>query len=137
MGSCFKFCSGGSTSDWDYSTRKEIEPHPEVFQVLECSEGTNYLYVVAKYPHCTNFDGEKVLLMKDTSKTDVLLMKALDPHFYEDNKIVARFRPDEEGKILAKILAGVQDTVDNSWKSNPDKSGGSFTDQEINENGWK
>ena len=136
MGSCFKLCSGGSTSDWDYSTRKEIEPHPEVFQVLECSEGTNYLYVVAKYPHCTNFEGEKVLVMKDTSKTDVLLMKALDPHFYEDNKIVARFKPDEEGKRLAKLLAGVQ-YVNDSWKSNPDKSGGSFTDQEINENGWK
>ena len=125
MGSCFKFCSGGSSSDWDYSTRKEIEPHPEVFQVLECIEGSNYLYVVVKYPHCTNFDGEKVLLMN-----------ALDPHFYEDNKIVARFKPDEEGKRLAKILAGVH-YVNDSWKSNPDKSGGSFTVQEMTENGWK
>ena len=125
MSSCFKFCSGGSSSDWDYSTRKEIEPHLEVFQVLECIEGSNYLYVVVKYPHCTNFDGEKVLLMK-----------ALDPHFYEDNKIVARFKPDEEGKRLAKILAGVH-YVNDSWKSNPDKSGGSFTVQEMTENGWK
>ena len=108
MGSCFKACSGGSASDWDYSTRKEIEPHPEVFEVLQCLEGTNFLYVVVKYPHCTNFEGEKVLVMKDTSKTDILLMKALDPHFYEDNKIIARFKPDEEGKKLAKILAGVK-----------------------------
>ena len=67
MSSCFRVCSGGSTSDWDYSTRKEIEPHPEVFQVLECVEGSNYLYVVVKYPHCTNFEGEKVLVLKDTS----------------------------------------------------------------------
>ena len=94
MSSCCRAYSGGSSPDWDYSTRKEIDPHPEVFQVLECLEGSNFLYVV-KYPHCTNFEGEKVLLMKDTSKTDVLLMKVLDPHFYEDNK-------------LAKILAGVQ-----------------------------
>ena len=55
MGSCFVHFSGGSTSDWDYSTRKEI-----------------------------------------------------DPHFYEDNKIVTRFKPEED-KRLAKILAGVQD----------------------------
>lgn len=126
MSSCFKFCSGGDTSVWNYSTRKEIEPHPEVFQVLECSEGSNFLYVVVKYPHCTNFQGEKVLVMKDTSKMDILLMKVLDPHFYEDNKIVARFKPDEEGKKLAKTLAGVQDAVDNSCKSNLDKSGGQF-----------
>lgn len=107
MSSCFGHFSGGSSPEWDYSTRKEIEPHPEVFQVLECLEGSNFLYVVVKYPHCTNFDGEKVLVMKDTSKIDVLLMKVLDPHFYEDNKIIARFKPDDEGKKLAKILAGV------------------------------
>ena len=41
-----------------------------------------------------------------------------------------------EGKNLARMLADVQD-VNDSCKSNPDKSGGSFTDQEINENGWK
>ena len=46
--------------------------------------------------------------MKDTSKIDVLLMKVLDSHFYEDNKIIARFKPDDEGKNLAKILAGVE-----------------------------
>ena len=56
--------------------------------------------------------------------------------FYEDNKIVARFKPDVEGKRLARMLAGVQD-VNDSWKSNPDRTGGSFTIQEINENGWK
>ncbi len=113
MSSCFRFCSGGDTSVWDYSTRKEIEPHPEIFQVLECLEGSNFLYVVVKYPHCTNFQGEKVLVMKDTSARAVCLMKVLDPHFYEDNKIVARFKPDEEGKKLAKILAGVQEMNEN------------------------
>lgn len=106
MSSCFRACSGSSSPDWDYSTRKEIEPQPEVFQVLECLGGSNFLYVV-KYPPCTNLEGEKVLIMKDTSRTDVLLMKVLDPHFYEDNKIVASFKPDNEGKKLVKILAGV------------------------------
>ncbi len=46
--------------------------------------------------------------MKNTKAIDILHAKVIDPHFYEDNNIVARFKPDEEGKQLAKQLAGVK-----------------------------
>lgn len=97
--------SGGST---DYSYLQPLEPHPEVFKVVELLEGSRFLYVVLNYPHCTNFEGNKVLIMKNTKAIDILHAKVIDPHFYEDNNIVARFKPDEEGKQLAKQLAGVK-----------------------------
>ena len=91
----------------DYSYLQPLEPHPEVFKVLELIKGSNYLYIVVQYPHCTNFEGKKVILMKDTEPNEILYTKILDPHFYIENKIIARFRPDEEGKKLAKQLAGI------------------------------
>lgn len=92
----------------DYSYLQPLEPHPEVFKVVELIEGSRFLYVVLNYPHCTNFEGNKVLIMKNTKAIDILHAKIIDPHFYEDNNIVARFKPDEEGKQLAKQLAGVK-----------------------------
>ena len=91
----------------DYSYLQPLEPHPEVFKVLELIKGSNYLYIVVQYPHCTNFEGKKVILMKDTEPNEILYTKILDPNFYTENKIIARFRPDEEGKKLAKQLAGI------------------------------
>ena len=97
-----------SGSSNDYSYLQPLEPHPEVFKVIELIEGSRFLYVFLNYPHCTNFEGDKVLIMKNTRAIDILHAKVIDPHFYEDNNIVARFKPDEEGKRLAKQLAGVK-----------------------------
>lgn len=55
-----------------------------------------------KYPHCTTFDGVKILV---TRKFAILpSSKELDPHFFEDGDIVARFIPDEEGETLAREM---------------------------------
>lgn len=90
----------------DYSYLEPLEPHPEVFKIIDAREGYKYLYLEVLYPHCTNFEGRKIILMKDTTLIDVCLTKILDPHFYKENKIIARFRPDDEGRKLAKEMAG-------------------------------
>lgn len=100
-------CTTGNTKTTDYSYLEPLEPHPEVFKILDAKQGSKFLYLEVLYPHCTNFEGRKVLLMKDTTIADVCLTKVLDPHFYPENKIIARFRPDEEGKNLAMYIAGV------------------------------
>ncbi len=92
----FKACSGGSFL-------LPTDPNPNIFKFLQIIQGSRYLYVEVLYPNCTNFEGRKILVM-DCTVTDVAYMKVLDPHFLEGNKIIARFRPNEEGKSLAKKL---------------------------------
>ena len=80
------------------------DPDPEVFDILDIQVGNKYVLVIVKYKNCTNFEGTKVLLIKDTTVDEIRNMKTLDPHFLESNKIIARFRPDEDGMKLAKML---------------------------------
>ena len=39
--------------------------------------------------------------------------------------------------ILKDVEACCEESVYNSWAANPDRSGGSFTAEEINNQGWK
>ena len=40
-------------------------------------------------------------------------------------------------RILQDVEACCEESVYNSWAANPDRSGGSFTAEEINNQGWK
>lgn len=40
-------------------------------------------------------------------------------------------------RILKDVEACCEESVYNSWAANPDRSGGSFTAEEINNQGWK
>ena len=44
---------------------------------------------------------------------------------------------DELKRILKDVEACCKESVYNSWAANPDRSGGSFTAEEINNQGWK
>lgn len=74
-------------------------PNPSNFTIslLEYDPGTDRTLVFVNYPGCTNFEGEKILLIKGKVGDFV----SLDPHFLPDNKILARFRPDRGGIKLA------------------------------------
>ena len=41
----------------DYSYLEPLEPHPEVFKIIDVIEGSKFLYLEVLYPHCTNFEG--------------------------------------------------------------------------------
>jgi len=89
------------------------EPQPHRFKIrnIYLNHSGFALYEV-KYPDCKNFEGIKLILTKEGEITDediikkAMNFKTFDPHFFEDNKIIARFRPDEWGFELAHGILG-------------------------------
>jgi hypothetical protein len=62
----------------------------------------------ARYPDCTNYEGLKVLLFKNTTIEEVYRQKHLDPHFTNNRNVIApfaRFEPTREGWDAAVMLA--------------------------------
>ena len=82
------------------------DPDPTKFEIIEYKQGPKFLYVQVKYPNCTNFEGLKILVL-DSTIDEVKKLKVLEPHFLSDNKIMARFRPSTQGKILALEMCGL------------------------------
>ena len=76
-------------------------PDPFRFEIIERTDYGRYSVVSVKYPDCTTFFGMKILVVKDLPQNPV----ELDPHFLEDNSVVARFRPDIQGCMLAYKFA--------------------------------
>lgn len=76
-------------------------PDPFRFEIQERTDYGKYSVVLVKYHGCTTFGGLKLLLVRDLPHNPV----ELDPHFLEDNSVLARFRPDVQGHCLAAGLA--------------------------------
>ena len=76
-------------------------PNPKRFVIEDIYTYTRCHVLVVKYPDCTNFEGKKILLVKGEFR----LKDELDPHFCEDNNIIARFRPTDMGLKLAQRSA--------------------------------
>jgi hypothetical protein len=80
-------------------------PNPRDFEILWVLETDDYLLAKVRYPQCTTFDGEKLLLFKGLRTEWLYSLKVLDPHFYSESNLVARFKPDDEGlKLAMEIL---------------------------------
>lgn len=91
-----------------------INPDPKRFKILKCIESkvNNYCLVEVKYLNCTNYEGHKLLLIRDTSTSMLSRVDELDPHFSINNNIVARFKPDREGWFLAMLLLNNSESFD-------------------------
>lgn len=78
-------------------------PNPYRFRVARTREFGSYSALWVNYPDCTNYDGDKILVVKGGAG----LFSKLDPHFIEGNspKILARFIPNEWGWDMACKLA--------------------------------
>ncbi len=74
---------------------KPQDPNPNKFVIMDKYRAPHCWVVRVCYPGCTNFDGEKVLVIGSNSPPENL--RVLDPHFLEDNDVIARFRPDDKG----------------------------------------
>jgi hypothetical protein len=72
-------------------------PNPNVFTVVNVVEIGKFVVCKVNYPDATNFEGDKIMVLQGTSLNAVVETQYLDPHFAEDGKVFARFRPDEEG----------------------------------------
>lgn len=87
-----------------YDMYDNTSPNPNKFRfdILQIEAGENWDIVLVEYPDCTTFDGQKLLLVVHGTITKD--MNELDPHFFEDSVIFARFKPDKKGLELARKL---------------------------------
>jgi hypothetical protein len=80
------------------------DPNPLKFKVIWAKQYGDYLLAKIHYPDCHNFEGNKIILFKGLNREALLKEKYLDPHFSITSNIIARFKPDFQGELLAKQI---------------------------------
>ena len=88
-------------------TPDTVNPNPKKFKITNIIEANGYLLCIVKYPNCTNYEGKKVILFEELTKAELMKFNTLDPHFFPENKIIARFKPSSEGIKLAYKTMGI------------------------------
>jgi hypothetical protein len=97
--------SQSSFSNTDESKPKNLpNPDPNNYKILKSKTIGKFLIIEIQYLDCTNYEGKKILIFDSCDMVDLLVQKAIDPHF-SDNKgfhsPIARFEPTEKGWVLA------------------------------------
>jgi len=90
-------------------------PDPAKYEILKAEEAGDYLVVKLKYPNCTNFEGNKVLVFKGVNLLTLINQKLIDPHFFKDSRYaapIARFIPTEEGWKMAQVFVAGMRTME-------------------------
>lgn len=90
--------------------QKLPNPNPNNYVILDSEQVGNNLVVRIKYPDCTNYEGEKILVFANTTLPQLVKQKAIDPHFSENKKYlspIARFVPTSKGWTLALTCANM------------------------------
>lgn len=90
----------GRYSSSRYTTDRK-NPDPKRFVIKSSQRIGSYYVALIQYPNCTNYEGNKLLLMC----ADPHNQKEIDPHFMEGGIILARFEPTKWGAKAAKELA--------------------------------
>lgn len=90
-------------SNKDSYKTNPINPDPFEYKILSIKKITwvNLWVVKINYPNCTNFEGNKILVLSRNPKH----MLQIDPHFNENGHVVARFAPTPLGWKQAVIFA--------------------------------
>lgn len=79
-------------------------PSPTRWRLLGKKQYKHGYVLIVKYLDATNFEGVKCMVYRGKYKKPY--MGYLDPHFTpQDDSPIARFRPDEEGIVMACQLA--------------------------------
>lgn len=87
--------------------RKVVNPDPRNFEVLKTLVNGRYTVVMVKYPNCTNYEGNKILVFEDMTPEQLEKLSFLDPHFCKSKRHpspIARFEPTERGWDMARTL---------------------------------
>ena len=85
-------------------------PDPANFRIEKHQELNGYLILLVKYPDCTNYEGNKILVYRDLTYAEVKKFKTLDPHFSNSKTFAspcARFEPTLVGWGLARRMCKV------------------------------
>jgi len=78
-------------------------PDPKNYKILKAEQINKFLVLVIKYPNCTNYEGDKILVYEDVTINELTERSkkyGLDPHFFDDKKYltpIARFEPTDKG----------------------------------------
>lgn len=96
----FKLSGGDS---WKTDPR---DPIPSRFVIDEIEQVGMYVIATITYPNCTNFEGRKLVVFRDATVQEIKQLNTIDPHFYEDSKIIARFAPTHDGYKMALKACG-------------------------------
>jgi hypothetical protein len=89
-------------------------PDPANWQILESRKIANMLIIRIKYPDCTNYEGEKLLVYEGVALEELKAQLVIDPHFSANKKFhspVARFEPTGRGWRMACAFV-------NTWSFN-------------------
>lgn len=73
------------------------DPDPATFTIKRLIQVGTFVVGHVQYPNATNFEGNKVLVWENATVDDISQLEVIDPHFLENNSIIARFRPDANG----------------------------------------
>lgn len=93
----------------------EGNPDPKNYNIIAAEEAGDYLIVKIKYPNCTNYEGDKILVYRGINLLGLVNQKLIDPHFFKDGRYaspVARFVPTAEGWKMAQIFVAGMRTVE-------------------------
>ena len=84
--------------------QNDTNPNPFNFTIMSVSEVNGFVVAKIRYPDCTNFEGEKVLVFRHATIHDVTSAFEIDPHFCDNDhhlSPIARFLPTPEGMVMA------------------------------------
>lgn len=83
-------------------------PNPGRFKVLKLKQVGPHVVAKIWYLDCTNFEGVKICVYRNTPSSKIANALSLDPHFAESGLApFARFEPTPEGEAAAVKFAGI------------------------------
>ena len=80
------------------------KPDPYKFTIKELEVVAGNTIILANYDGCTTFGGDKLMVLKGEGHEG---RQTLDPHFFEDHPVIARFIPTRDGWWCARKCAEV------------------------------
>lgn len=86
-------------------------PNPYRFQIQQAFVWNKHILVRVKYPDCTTFEGEKLMLFLNTTLEQITKARFLDPHFSNGPGLhpAARFEPTDRGLDMAfELLRSIE-----------------------------
>lgn len=84
----------------------KYDPNPSSFIIKRHIEQYGHTIIWINYPNCKNYEGDKIILFKNTTFQQIEALTEIDPHFTELDTIkpFARFEPTKEGWKIVQLL---------------------------------
>lgn len=89
--------------------RYDEDPIATRFRIVNMYSVNGHTLAHINYPNCTNFEGNKYILFKDTSIKEIEQMGEIDPHFQQGSNIIARLEPTPMGWNLGVAMMNILD----------------------------